>query len=266
MGEREEVCVLALPCNDFEKPKNHAKELKRELGCVVNEAEFVGNKHAKVSLSKSNFDDISSEVLDPIVSTANEIDNADDTANENEIEIVSNCLETNSNQIVDLGGKGNNGVNSDETTCESSGNSCTMSSCDEVTRSRGSSGVSTSQVTLEIPEHASTTGIRKITFKFSKSMKEYESKLSTLGGRVLTNGVHDGDSVIDSNDELGLDDISDRLMYNMELKMSKKVVPDHYPTNVKKLLGTGILEGARVKYISTSGEVVSSFVLCKNFI
>lgn len=252
MGEREEeVCVLALPCSNVETSKNHAKELKRELGCVVNEAEFVGNKHAKVCPWKSNIDDISSEVLDPIVSTANEIDNADDIANDSEI--PSSLETTTSHQIVDLAGKGNNGVNSDDTTCESSGNSCTMSSCDEVSRSRGLSGVSTSQVTLEIPEHASTTGIRKITFKFSKSRKEYESKLS---GRVFANGVHDGDSVIDFNDELGLDDTSDHFMYNMELKMSKKVVPDHYPTNVKKLLGTGILEGARVKYISTSGEVL----------
>ncbi|KAL0426342.1 UNVERIFIED_CONTAM: Chromodomain-helicase-DNA-binding protein 4 [Sesamum latifolium] len=36
--------------------------------------------------------------------------------------------------------------------------------------------------------------------------------------------------------------------------MSKKIIPDNYPTNVKKLLSTGILEGARVKYISISGE------------
>ncbi|KAK8315619.1 hypothetical protein V6Z12_D01G254800 [Gossypium hirsutum] len=43
---------------------------------------------------------------------------------------------------------------------------------------------------------------------------------------------------------------------NLELKMSKKVVPSNYPTNVKKLLGTGILDGARVKYISISTERV----------
>ncbi|GMP50731.1 hypothetical protein CsSME_00017230 [Camellia sinensis var. sinensis] len=41
---------------------------------------------------------------------------------------------------------------------------------------------------------------------------------------------------------------------NMELKMSKKVLPDSYPTTVKKLLSTGILEGARVKYVTTSQE------------
>ncbi|KAL0316310.1 UNVERIFIED_CONTAM: Chromodomain-helicase-DNA-binding protein 4 [Sesamum radiatum] len=41
--------------------------------------------------------------------------------------------------------------------------------------------------------------------------------------------------------------------------MSKKIIPDNYPTNVKKLLSTGILEGARVKYISISGEVLKRF-------
>ncbi|XP_022742159.1 uncharacterized protein LOC111293612 isoform X2 [Durio zibethinus] len=43
---------------------------------------------------------------------------------------------------------------------------------------------------------------------------------------------------------------------NMELKMSKKIVPSNYATNFKKLLGIGILDGARVKYISISMERV----------
>ena len=43
---------------------------------------------------------------------------------------------------------------------------------------------------------------------------------------------------------------------NMVLKMSKKVAPKSYLTNVKKLLlSIGILDGALVKYISTSQEV-----------
>ncbi|KAI8008406.1 ABC transporter C family member 10 [Camellia lanceoleosa] len=36
--------------------------------------------------------------------------------------------------------------------------------------------------------------------------------------------------------------------------MSKKVLPDSYPTTIKKLLSTGILEGGRVKYVTTSQE------------
>ncbi|KAL7248303.1 hypothetical protein ACSBR2_003085 [Camellia fascicularis] len=46
---------------------------------------------------------------------------------------------------------------------------------------------------------------------------------------------------------------------NMKLKMSKKVLPDSYPTTVKKLLSTGILEGARVKYVTTSQEILSAY-------
>ncbi|KAF5938470.1 hypothetical protein HYC85_022729 [Camellia sinensis] len=46
---------------------------------------------------------------------------------------------------------------------------------------------------------------------------------------------------------------------NMELKMSKKVLPDSYPTTVKKLLSTGILEGARVKYVTASQEILSAY-------
>ncbi|XP_021745532.1 uncharacterized protein LOC110711460 isoform X2 [Chenopodium quinoa] len=255
MGEREICVLLALPCYNAENPKKVGNELKRELGCVVNEAELGAlprKKHAKEEALNTNCDDITSEVLDPIrpiVSSKFEIDDG------NEIENVSSLETTTCSLPVELGGSRNNNniVNPDEITSENSGNSCAVSCSDEVTRVRGCTGVSSSQVTLEIPEHASTTGIRKITLKFSMSKKEHENKLLPLTPRVLSNGLHDGDSIIDSNDEVGLDDSTYRFPYNMELKMSKKVIPDSYPTNVKKLLSTGILEGARVKYISTSG-------------
>ncbi|XP_021716694.1 uncharacterized protein LOC110684560 isoform X2 [Chenopodium quinoa] len=257
MGEREICVLLALPCYNAENPKKVRNELKRELGCVVSEAELGAlpsrKKHAKEEALNTNCDDVTSEVLDPtrpIVSSKFENDDG------NEIENVSS-LETTSSLPVESGGSRNNKnnlVNPDEITSESSGNSCAVSFSDEVTRVRGCTGVSSSQVTLEIPEHASTTGIRKITLKFSMSKKKHENKVLPMTPRVLSNGLHDGDSIIDLNGEVGLDDSIDRVSYNMELKMSKKVVPDSYPTNVKKLLSTGILEGARVKYISTSGE------------
>ncbi|KAI3799462.1 hypothetical protein L1987_34760 [Smallanthus sonchifolius] len=38
--------------------------------------------------------------------------------------------------------------------------------------------------------------------------------------------------------------------------MHGKAIPDSYPTTVKRLLSTRILEGAKVKYISTSGELI----------
>ncbi|XP_056694051.1 uncharacterized protein [Spinacia oleracea] len=256
MGEREVCVVLALSSNNVENPSNFRNDLKRELGCVVNVAELGDlprKKHAKEDASNTNVEDIISEVLDPvrpIVSTTVENDN------EHEFENVSSLETTTCSHPADLGGCSNSNtrVNSNEMTSESSGNSCTVSCSDDTTRNFDSIGASTSKVTLEIPEHARTTGIRKLTLKFSKSKEEYESKLITLTPRVLSNGLHDGDSVIDSNDEPGLDESIDNYPYNMELKMSKKVVLDSYPTNVKKLLATGILEGARVKYISTSGE------------
>ncbi|KAJ4977617.1 hypothetical protein NE237_008397 [Protea cynaroides] len=40
----------------------------------------------------------------------------------------------------------------------------------------------------------------------------------------------------------------------MELKMSKKVPPNNFPSNVKSLLSTGMLDGVTVKYISWSRE------------
>ena len=224
-------------------------ELKRELGCVVNEEAELGasprRKHARLA-SETTIDALWSELRDnPVVSPTRDNENV-------------SSLDTSSSHPAEMVSSSDNQVNSGDITSESSGNSCLVSCIDERSRNHGScSGVSTSQISLEIPKHISTTGIRKITFKFSKSKEEYESKLSSsaAAAQLASSGVCEADSIIDSSDELGLDDSSDRFLYNMELKMSKKVVPDSYPTNVKKLLATGILEGARVKYISTSGEV-----------
>ncbi|GMP96567.1 hypothetical protein CsSME_00045146 [Camellia sinensis var. sinensis] len=88
-----------------------------------------------------------------------------------------------------------------------------------------SGAVSTSLFVREIPKDFSSTGIRKITFKFSKRKEDYDNHSKVF-----------------------------LCQPNMELKMSKKVLPDSYPTTVKKLLSTGILEGARVKYVTASQE------------
>ncbi|KAH9623496.1 hypothetical protein KSS87_018785 [Heliosperma pusillum] len=242
MGEGE-VYVLALPNNFVVNRRGSGPgrtELKRELGCVLSEEaelEDLPKKKLAVDCLNGYADDVFSDVSGMVVCSTTENENV-------------SSLGTSISQPADLG-DANNLVHSGDITSESSGNSWVVACSDEESRRRrSSSGVSTSQVTLEIPEHASTTGIRKITFKFSKSKDEHVSKLSTSGGR----SVHDKVSVIDSDYELRLDDSSDRFSCNMELKMSKKVVPDSYPTNVKKLLATGILEGALVKYVSTSGE------------
>jgi hypothetical protein len=87
-----------------------------------------------------------------------------------------------------------------------------------------SSDVLPSRFVLEIPKHLSSTGITKITFKLSKPKKEFDD-LPLIKDHTWDAGV---------------------------VKMpKKKIVSLSYPSNVKKLLETGILEGARVKYIST---------------
>ncbi|XP_010528338.1 PREDICTED: uncharacterized protein LOC104805464 [Tarenaya hassleriana] len=87
-----------------------------------------------------------------------------------------------------------------------------------------SSDVSTSSFVLEIPKHLSSTGITKITFKLSKP-KETKNP--------------------------AWDCVSLRGASSMGVKTAKKIGSGNFPSNVKKLLSTGILEGARVKYIST---------------
>jgi hypothetical protein len=42
---------------------------------------------------------------------------------------------------------------------------------------------------------------------------------------------------------------------NKELKTSKKIPPNNFPSNVKSLLSTGLLDGVPVKYVSWSREV-----------
>lgn len=86
-----------------------------------------------------------------------------------------------------------------------------------------SGGVIASSFVMEIPKHLSTTGITRITFKLSKPPKE-----EALCHLPMT-----------------------------QERASKKKVSD-FVSNVKELLLTGILDGARVKYISNS-PLVSLF-------
>uniref|UniRef100_A0A1J3DEN4 Chromodomain-helicase-DNA-binding protein 4 n=1 Tax=Noccaea caerulescens TaxID=107243 RepID=A0A1J3DEN4_NOCCA len=88
---------------------------------------------------------------------------------------------------------------------------------------------------LEIPKHLSTTGITKITFKLKKP-KEEEGFCDLP---IIKEHPWEGASSNVASSTLGV-------------KLSKKIVPSYFLSNVKKLLLTGILDGARVKYISTS--------------
>ncbi|KAL7091954.1 hypothetical protein ACP275_12G136300 [Erythranthe tilingii] len=134
------------------------------------------------------------------------------------------------------------GSSADGNFCEEEHNNCKLES------------VSPSCVVLEIPKNVRPTGIRKITFKFSKRKEVNDNQLSVTATECLTNNGLQNHGWVLGNLELNhFAQSPSACVPNRELKMSKKIVPDTYPTNVKKLLSTGILEGARVKYISLSG-------------
>ncbi|XP_051148685.1 uncharacterized protein LOC127263618 [Andrographis paniculata] len=111
---------------------------------------------------------------------------------------------------------------------------------EEVHKKCTAESVSTACVVLEIPKHVRPTGIRKITFKFRKRKEDYDCALS-VAVKPLSSEIN-----------LSADGID--LHGTQSLSMASKAMPDYYPANVKKLLSTGILEGARVTYISLSGE------------
>lgn len=87
------------------------------------------------------------------------------------------------------------------------------------------------QFVLEIPKHLSSTGVTRITFKLSKQK----------------------DVPVVVKDHHAWDDDDEKLLL-LPKKKKKKVVASSssggFPSNVKKLLATGMLDGAPVKYIS----------------
>lgn len=142
--------------------------------------------------------------------------------------------------------------------------------------------VSPARVVLEIPKHVRPTGIRKITFKFSKRKDDCDTEVKPLADDKFSEDLYENQISVSTADGLSIDGfhnddwnalentkvtssmvdgecLDPRSPYscapNMELRMSKKIIPEIYPSNVKKLLSTGILEGARVKYICAPGEV-----------
>ncbi|KAG8376424.1 hypothetical protein BUALT_Bualt09G0062000 [Buddleja alternifolia] len=252
-GELKEVMIKSElePCAE-----NHAPEVMDNGNLEL----FCSNKVAKGALNDVGLencpknkvkeacnDDACSEVSDPIRSPKH----------------VTSSL-TISNQQVDVIGSDYGGC--EEITSACSQNSSVDGSCREAEHCRNhkTESPSTSSVVLEIPKHVSRTGVRKITFKFSKRKDYYDNQLQVSDAQHLTSdGFQNHERNAFENAEMNLStdgsefhDIRSPYSYvsNRELKRSKKKIPDNYPTNVKKLLSTRILEGARVKYISKSGE------------
>ncbi|XP_021289583.1 uncharacterized protein LOC110420553 isoform X2 [Herrania umbratica] len=217
--EEEGACLESSTEEIMENVNSRMPELKRDRECVEPEPQSEPEASPNKKQAKEVWnEDIQSEVSNPIVSPKENTSNFYDISSRNQVgcgEVTSLC----------------------------SGNSSSEETLSDSSETGDTSGVvSSSHVTLEIPKHLSSSGIRKITFKFSKRKEDYDNETSvSVGGECM-------------NPENGSIEWSSRYSCapNMELKMSKKVVPSNYPTNVKKLLGTGILDGARVKYISIS--------------
>jgi len=272
MGE-EADCVHALDEGKKENNEESRTELKRDYDQCVSDTERHLFPHKKQVKEVSN-DEVRSEVSNPNVSatehalTFQDISSqpTESTVNHAECgELTSTLLENSSSDETLSDEAGDQNITTTTTTNNSNNNNNTSQSDKDT-----SSAAMTSCVVMEIPKHASSSGIRKITFKFSKKKEdhgyqppapvhrsalyadgnhigfhgddEYLARDYCSGGLVESTGyVHDGDL--------------DLYARNMELKMSKKVVPNCYPTNVKKLLSTGILDGAVVKYIYNPGKV-----------
>lgn len=236
-------------------------ELKRERESAIDtaEPELELSPNKKQAKEEPTNEDVKSEVSNPVVSPK-EI-----TSSFQDVSSQQNDLVT-INEEVQIEGDDVNGDNNDDSSSTSTSGS--LSSEDTLSDDGGhsrfyrkeallsdnsntsslSGDVSTSHVVLEIPKHVnSTSGIRKITFKFSKRKEDYVTESSAL---LANRDCSVSDGMFETGSAEG-----GHCQSNMEIKMSKKIVPDEYPTNVKKLLLTGILDGASVKYISTVREV-----------
>lgn len=263
MGEEEAVCLALLTDVVRDNENLSRTELKRDHQYFLDDAESDPYPNKKQTKEISN-EEIRSEVLNPITSPKENVVSAQEFTsqpsehgNSNQVEcgeVTSMCSESSSSD-ENL---------SDQERC---GN--------DTTRAGNDAGdAETSRIVLEIPKHASSTGIRKITFKFSKRKEDYNKHSYASVAQPETNGSVHGKSCRGyfeepERDKLPMVDSSTDVLESrygreysetsvfrlhatdMEFKLFKKVVP----TNVKKLLGTGILDGARVKYISTTGQV-----------
>ncbi|KAK4432377.1 Chromodomain-helicase-DNA-binding protein 4 [Sesamum alatum] len=258
------------------RTENHAVELfangALELYSSSNDVkaatdDFVLEPCPKNEVKEPSNDDIHSEVSNPNLSPKH----------------VTSSL-TISSQPVDVLGSDHAGCGEITSACSPNA-FADASFCEEEHSKLKPESVSKACVVLEIPKHVRPTGIRKITFKFSKRKEDhgsdpsiaveplpneefhehcYDNQFSVSAAEHLTNvdiQSHDWNALENTEINLSVDgrEFHDTqspsvCVPNRELKMSKKIIPDNYPTNVKKLLSTGILEGARVKYISISGE------------
>ncbi|CAL0299621.1 unnamed protein product [Lupinus luteus] len=245
MGE-EVVCVQALENGRNGNNEEESRmELKRDYNqCIAvtvdNNTEPDQSPNKKQVKEASN-DEVCSEVTNPNTSAAeNGLTTFHDISSQpsepaNIVEcgeLTSTCLE--------------NSSSSDETLSMDDPKKNKNSNTSQNDNKDTSSAAAMSCVVMEIPKHASSSGVRKITFKFSKKKEDYDEEYLAKADLDHNNELHESSCGMG---HAGTGDMDFYAARNMEMKMSKKVVPNYYPTNVKKLLSTGILDGAIVKYM-----------------
>lgn len=220
---------------EVEDSKELIKEVSNDETCSE-----VSNPNCSPKENATSFQTISSQKIEETVS-----DNQGETIasdNHNETTGSDNCGETTASD--------NQGEAS--STCSGNFNTAKESLSEE---EHGHNAIiekgCSSQVVIENQSHASITGIRKITFKFSKKREDYNNQIFTAPvGKSFISSCGDGYKEMPQ-----LNPTSE-----MELKAENKIYAGSSLVNVKKLLLTGILEGARVKYVSTSGNVSVKYV------
>ncbi|XP_062118172.1 uncharacterized protein LOC133831774 isoform X2 [Humulus lupulus] len=236
-------------------------ELKRHRDCILEEQDPESDQfpYKKQAKEVSN-DDIRSEVTNPIAShhsTFHDITSQPALLPaDNDAAAAAVATNYNQSECGEITSTCSGNSTSEETLSEERCASGGSRSGNGSETCRVENDVITSRVVLEIPEHVALSGIRKITLKLSKRK---DPSLSTAQHHQRTSGFDTLSSsyeMPECSDRRGYADTSNFQLCapNLELKMSKKVLPSNYPTNVKKLLSTGIIDGARVKYVSSSSE------------
>ncbi|KDP35597.1 hypothetical protein JCGZ_09035 [Jatropha curcas] len=256
MGE-DAICVEISTRVGIEKESTSRAELKRDHQFLTDDSEPEPISNKKQAKEASN-EDIKSEVSNPVISPKENGSSCQDiTSQPTELAAcnqVGACevTSTSSANLSPLDTLSEEGEHDSENNASQS----------DTSRNAISDSVSTSHVVLEIPKHASSSGIRKITFKFSKRKEDYDSQIAPsvaqpVGNEICQEQFYKKEYGKHYSACAEMLENTDRYFCapNMELKMSKKVVPNNYPTNVKKLLSTGILDGARVKYLSPGREL-----------
>lgn len=272
------MCLDVLT-NGVSENENTTNELKRDHQYLLEEEDeeaeplFPNKKQAK---EVSN-EDIRSEVSNP--NTCSPKQNGSTSVQEftSQSPGLRNGNENGSNNQVECGEVTSTCLGSNSSSSSSSDDTLSHHGDNENDNDNDTShdhdADETSRVVMEIPKDVRSTGIRKITFKFSKRREDYDNQsCASVVSRPETNGVANGMSyglhferdysvaMIDSGRGMvestyGKEYLGFRKSglgsSNNEFNVSEKAVP----TNVKKLLATGILDGARVKYVSTSGKV-----------